>query len=155
MKLEGTRLMLSGGPWAPALGVNPRLLPLAHAALAQDPAAEVPRDSSIASVLLSVMWRHPEAQQLVVMVYSLLAIVCSQGGSACPPQPRLGARGWARSRLHCSAFGWPAPPARPFLVSSTNEHRPWLGLHAEACFTLAPSLPLCPAHLRSTEHLGS
>ncbi|XP_016052137.1 PREDICTED: serine/threonine kinase-like domain-containing protein STKLD1 [Miniopterus natalensis] len=47
-------------------------------ALAQDPAAEVPRDSSIASVLLSVMWRHPEAQQLVVMVYSLLAIVCSQ-----------------------------------------------------------------------------
>ncbi|XP_036187351.1 serine/threonine kinase-like domain-containing protein STKLD1 [Myotis myotis] len=48
-------------------------------ALAQDPATTVPKGSSITSVLLSVLRSHPEAQQLLVMVYSLLTIVCSQG----------------------------------------------------------------------------
>ncbi|XP_027983019.2 serine/threonine kinase-like domain-containing protein STKLD1 [Eptesicus fuscus] len=48
-------------------------------ALAQDPAATVRRGSSITSVLLSVLRSHPEAQPLLVMVYSLLTIVCSQG----------------------------------------------------------------------------
>ncbi|EPQ11202.1 Protein kinase-like protein SgK071 [Myotis brandtii] len=37
------------------------------------------KGSSITSVLLSVLRSHPEAQQLLVMVYSLLTIVCSQG----------------------------------------------------------------------------
>ncbi|KAK1334006.1 hypothetical protein QTO34_005005 [Cnephaeus nilssonii] len=48
-------------------------------ALAQDPAATVRRGSSITSVLLSVLRSHPEAQPLLVMVYSLLTIVCSRG----------------------------------------------------------------------------
>lgn len=42
----------------------------------------MPKGSSITSVLLSVLRSHPEAQQLMVMVYSLLTIVCSQGASA-------------------------------------------------------------------------
>lgn len=59
---------------------------LAHrpAALAQDPAATVRKGGSITSVLLSTLRSHPEAQQLLVMAYSLLTIVCSQGGSWLP-----------------------------------------------------------------------
>ncbi|XP_045431134.1 serine/threonine kinase-like domain-containing protein STKLD1 isoform X2 [Pipistrellus kuhlii] len=48
-------------------------------ALAQDPAATVRKGGSITSVLLSAVRSHPEAQQLLVMAYSLLTIVCSQG----------------------------------------------------------------------------
>uniref|UniRef100_A0A452VER1 Serine/threonine kinase-like domain-containing protein STKLD1 n=1 Tax=Ursus maritimus TaxID=29073 RepID=A0A452VER1_URSMA len=47
-------------------------------ALAQDPAAEMPSDSSVISVLLSSTWSHPESEQLVVMVYSLLTVLSSQ-----------------------------------------------------------------------------
>ncbi|XP_074187412.1 serine/threonine kinase-like domain-containing protein STKLD1 [Rhinolophus sinicus] len=54
------------------------LLRVLGQALAQDPAAEAPSDSSVTSVLLSVTQSHPEAQQLLVMVYSLLTIICSQ-----------------------------------------------------------------------------
>lgn len=61
-----------------------RASPLARAALAQDPAAEMPSDSSVISVLLSSTWSHPESEQLVVMVYSLLTVLSSQGGSAWP-----------------------------------------------------------------------
>uniref|UniRef100_A0A8D1IUG7 Serine/threonine kinase-like domain-containing protein STKLD1 n=1 Tax=Sus scrofa TaxID=9823 RepID=A0A8D1IUG7_PIG len=50
-------------------------------ALAQDPAATVPSDSAVTPVLLGVLRSHPEEQQLLVMVYSLLCIVASQGGS--------------------------------------------------------------------------
>ncbi|XP_064346787.1 serine/threonine kinase-like domain-containing protein STKLD1 isoform X3 [Camelus dromedarius] len=50
---------------------------LGHA-LAQDPAAVVPSDSAITPVLLSVMRSHPEKQELLVLVYGLLAIVASQ-----------------------------------------------------------------------------
>uniref|UniRef100_A0A671FKS5 Serine/threonine kinase-like domain-containing protein STKLD1 n=1 Tax=Rhinolophus ferrumequinum TaxID=59479 RepID=A0A671FKS5_RHIFE len=57
------------------------LLRILGQALAQDPEAEAPSDSSVTSVLLSVTRSHPEAQQLLVMVYSLLTIICSQGGS--------------------------------------------------------------------------
>lgn len=96
-------------PWSPTLGVNPGPLPLAPAALAQDPAAEAPSDSSVTSVLLSITRSHPEAQQLLVMVYSLLTIICSQGGSACPSLGQgRGARGTGcagpspeMARLHC------------------------------------------------------
>uniref|UniRef100_A0A8D1SWV4 Protein kinase domain-containing protein n=1 Tax=Sus scrofa TaxID=9823 RepID=A0A8D1SWV4_PIG len=49
-------------------------------ALAQDPAATVPSDSAVTPVLLGVLRSHPEEQQLLVMVYSLLCIVASQGG---------------------------------------------------------------------------
>ncbi|VCW76491.1 unnamed protein product [Gulo gulo] len=48
-------------------------------ALVQDRAAEVLRDSSVISVLLSSMWTHPESEPLLVMVYSLLTIIASQG----------------------------------------------------------------------------
>ncbi|XP_045737847.1 serine/threonine kinase-like domain-containing protein STKLD1 [Mirounga angustirostris] len=47
-------------------------------ALAQDPAAEVLSDSSVISVLLSTLWSHPESEQLLVTVYSLLTIISSQ-----------------------------------------------------------------------------
>ncbi|XP_073746017.1 serine/threonine kinase-like domain-containing protein STKLD1 isoform X2 [Callorhinus ursinus] len=47
-------------------------------ALAQDPAAEVLSDSSVISVLLSTLWNHPESEQLLVTVYSLLTIISSQ-----------------------------------------------------------------------------
>ncbi|XP_041581844.1 serine/threonine kinase-like domain-containing protein STKLD1 isoform X2 [Vulpes lagopus] len=47
-------------------------------ALAQDPAAEVLSDSSVISVLLSIMQSHPNSEPLLVMVYSLLAIISSQ-----------------------------------------------------------------------------
>lgn len=81
----GTPARLPPSPWPPALGVHPRLLPLAQAALAQDLEAETPSHSSVTSVLLSSMKSHPEAQQLLAMVYSLLTILCSQGGFArCP-----------------------------------------------------------------------
>ncbi|XP_032274907.1 serine/threonine kinase-like domain-containing protein STKLD1 [Phoca vitulina] len=46
--------------------------------LAQDPAAEVLSDSSVISVLLSTLWSHPESEQLLVTVYSLLTIISSQ-----------------------------------------------------------------------------
>ncbi|KAG8509454.1 Serine/threonine kinase-like domain-containing protein STKLD1, partial [Galemys pyrenaicus] len=45
-------------------------------ALARDPAAEVPRDSSLALALLSATRSHPEAESLLVSAYSLLAIIC-------------------------------------------------------------------------------
>ncbi|KAJ8797509.1 hypothetical protein J1605_017241 [Eschrichtius robustus] len=48
-------------------------------ALGQDPAATVPSDSAITPALLSVLRSHPEEQQLLVTVYSLLTIVASQG----------------------------------------------------------------------------
>ncbi|XP_047624787.1 serine/threonine kinase-like domain-containing protein STKLD1 isoform X3 [Phacochoerus africanus] len=47
-------------------------------ALAQDPEATVPSDSAVTPVLLGVLRSHPEEQQLLVMVYSLLCIVASQ-----------------------------------------------------------------------------
>ncbi|XP_046949672.1 serine/threonine kinase-like domain-containing protein STKLD1 [Lynx rufus] len=47
-------------------------------ALAQDPAAEVPSESSVVSVLLSCLRTHPESEQLLVTVYSVLAIISSQ-----------------------------------------------------------------------------
>uniref|UniRef100_A0A8D0N5F2 Serine/threonine kinase-like domain-containing protein STKLD1 n=1 Tax=Sus scrofa TaxID=9823 RepID=A0A8D0N5F2_PIG len=53
-------------------------------ALAQDPAATVPSDSAVTPVLLGVLRSHPEEQQLLVMVYSLLCIVASQGGCWTP-----------------------------------------------------------------------
>uniref|UniRef100_A0A8C0Q457 Protein kinase domain-containing protein n=1 Tax=Canis lupus familiaris TaxID=9615 RepID=A0A8C0Q457_CANLF len=51
-------------------------------ALAQDPAAEVLSNSSVISVLLSIMQSHPNSEPLLVMVYSLLTIISSQGGSS-------------------------------------------------------------------------
>ncbi|XP_044938626.1 serine/threonine kinase-like domain-containing protein STKLD1 isoform X3 [Mustela putorius furo] len=47
--------------------------------LVQDRAAEVLRDSSVTPVLLSSLWAHPESEPLLVMVYSLLTIIASQG----------------------------------------------------------------------------
>ncbi|KAB0380524.1 hypothetical protein FD755_008308, partial [Muntiacus reevesi] len=48
-------------------------------ALAQDPAATVVNTSNITPVLLSVLQSYPAEEQLLVMVYSLLTIVASQG----------------------------------------------------------------------------
>ncbi|XP_054440690.1 serine/threonine kinase-like domain-containing protein STKLD1 [Pteronotus mesoamericanus] len=58
------------------------LLRILGQALVQSPAAEVPRDSSLTPVLLSILRSHPEAPQLTVKVYSLLTIVCNREGAA-------------------------------------------------------------------------
>uniref|UniRef100_A0A8C0Q429 Serine/threonine kinase-like domain-containing protein STKLD1 n=1 Tax=Canis lupus familiaris TaxID=9615 RepID=A0A8C0Q429_CANLF len=55
-------------------------------ALAQDPAAEVLSNSSVISVLLSIMQSHPNSEPLLVMVYSLLTIISSQGGCGSPTE---------------------------------------------------------------------
>ncbi|XP_043422794.1 serine/threonine kinase-like domain-containing protein STKLD1 isoform X2 [Prionailurus bengalensis] len=47
-------------------------------ALAQDPAAEVPSESSIVPVLMGCLRIHPESEQLLATVYSVLAIISSQ-----------------------------------------------------------------------------
>ncbi|XP_069914592.1 serine/threonine kinase-like domain-containing protein STKLD1 isoform X7 [Oryctolagus cuniculus] len=47
-------------------------------ALAQDASAEAPWNNGTIASLLSILRSHREAQQLVVMVYSLLTIICSQ-----------------------------------------------------------------------------
>lgn len=44
----------------------------------------MPSDSSVTSVLLSITRSHPKTEQLLVMVYSLLTIISSQGESAGP-----------------------------------------------------------------------
>ncbi|XP_023485015.2 serine/threonine kinase-like domain-containing protein STKLD1 isoform X6 [Equus przewalskii] len=54
------------------------LLRILGGALARDPAAEMPSDSSVTSVLLSITRSHPKTEQLLVMVYSLLTIISSQ-----------------------------------------------------------------------------
>lgn len=77
---------------APSPGGSPQAASIGPAALTLDPGAETPRASHIASVLLGVMRSHPESQELLVLVYSLLTIVCSQGASACPPAAAAGAR---------------------------------------------------------------
>ncbi|XP_012576644.1 PREDICTED: serine/threonine kinase-like domain-containing protein STKLD1 [Condylura cristata] len=51
-------------------------------ALAQDPAAEVPRDSALALALLSVARSHPRVEPLLVSVYSLLTIVCREDSAS-------------------------------------------------------------------------
>ncbi|XP_039111100.1 serine/threonine kinase-like domain-containing protein STKLD1 isoform X1 [Hyaena hyaena] len=51
-------------------------------ALAQDPAAEVPSDSSVTSVLLNCLRVHPESEQLLVTVYGVLTIISSQESAA-------------------------------------------------------------------------
>ncbi|KAF0876091.1 STKL1 protein, partial [Crocuta crocuta] len=51
-------------------------------ALAQDPAAEVPGDSSVTSVLLNCLRIHPESEQLLVTVYGVLTIISSQESAA-------------------------------------------------------------------------
>ncbi|CAI9175064.1 unnamed protein product [Rangifer tarandus platyrhynchus] len=48
-------------------------------ALARDPAAAVANTSTIIPVLLSVLQSHPAEEQLLVVVYSLLTVVASQG----------------------------------------------------------------------------
>ncbi|KAF4016826.1 hypothetical protein G4228_007865 [Cervus hanglu yarkandensis] len=48
-------------------------------ALAQDPGATVANTSTVTPVLLSVLQSYPAEEQLLVMVYSLLTIVASQG----------------------------------------------------------------------------
>ncbi|XP_062937702.1 serine/threonine kinase-like domain-containing protein STKLD1 [Cynocephalus volans] len=58
------------------------LLRLLGQALVHDAGAEAPCNHSVFSILLSATRRHPEAEQLLVMVYSLLTIVSSQGGSS-------------------------------------------------------------------------
>ncbi|XP_039714737.1 serine/threonine kinase-like domain-containing protein STKLD1 [Pteropus medius] len=63
------------------------LLRVLGQALAKDPAAELPSDSSVTLALLSIMRSHPKAQQLLAMGYTLLSMICSQGGSA--PGPEL------------------------------------------------------------------
>uniref|UniRef100_A0A8C8Y5U2 Serine/threonine kinase-like domain-containing protein STKLD1 n=1 Tax=Panthera leo TaxID=9689 RepID=A0A8C8Y5U2_PANLE len=47
-------------------------------ALARDSAAEVPSESSVVSVLLSCLRIHPQSEQLLATVYSVLAIISSQ-----------------------------------------------------------------------------
>ncbi|XP_036117571.1 serine/threonine kinase-like domain-containing protein STKLD1 [Molossus molossus] len=62
------------------LGACSLLLRTLGRALALDPGAETPRAKHITSVLLGILRSHPGSQELLVLVYSLLTIVCSQGG---------------------------------------------------------------------------
>ncbi|GAB5580362.1 serine/threonine kinase-like domain-containing protein STKLD1 isoform X2 [Prionailurus iriomotensis] len=55
---------------------------LGQAALAQDPAAEVPSESSVVPVLMGCLRIHPESEQLLATVYSVLAIISSQGSES-------------------------------------------------------------------------
>ncbi|KAF6127483.1 serine/threonine kinase like domain containing 1 [Phyllostomus discolor] len=55
------------------------LLRVLGRALAQDPAEETPRDSEIATFLLSTVRSHPDSRQLQVIAYSLLTVICGQG----------------------------------------------------------------------------
>uniref|UniRef100_A0A8C3W671 Serine/threonine kinase like domain containing 1 n=1 Tax=Catagonus wagneri TaxID=51154 RepID=A0A8C3W671_9CETA len=82
--------------WFPRSGLT-WASPVGRAALAQDPAATVPSDSAITSALLGVLRSHPEQQQLLVMVYSLLCIVASQGG--CQSPWGVEAQGWILEHL--------------------------------------------------------
>nr|XP_012637453.1 serine/threonine kinase-like domain-containing protein STKLD1 isoform X2 [Microcebus murinus] len=54
------------------------LLHLLGQALKRDPEAEAPSDSSVLSTLLSILRSHPEVEQLITLVYSLLSIIASQ-----------------------------------------------------------------------------
>lgn len=102
----------------------------------------VPSDSAITPVLLSVMRSHPEKQELLVLVYGLLAIVASQGGSACS-RGVLGYTGagvaqWPRGLFPASTFPvtrsfhkcaraparCQAPPQASRRVSGSNPRRP-------------------------------
>nr|KAF6434551.1 serine/threonine kinase like domain containing 1 [Molossus molossus] len=60
-------------PWG-----SPQAASIGLAALALDPGAETPRAKHITSVLLGILRSHPGSQELLVLVYSLLTIVCSQ-----------------------------------------------------------------------------
>ncbi|KAM7092582.1 serine/threonine kinase-like domain-containing protein STKLD1 isoform 1-T1 [Molossus nigricans] len=60
------------------LGACSLLLRTLGRALALDPGAETPRAKHITSVLLGILRSHPGSQELLVLVYSLLTIVCSQ-----------------------------------------------------------------------------
>lgn len=98
---EGSTCLPAAAPSTPSSGANPGSF-RRPAALVQDPAITVPKGSSIILVLLSVLRSHPEAQQLLVMVYSLLTIICSQGGSA--PGRVPGRQCWPLL-APCMAFG--------------------------------------------------
>lgn len=58
------------------------LLRILGQALAQDASAEAPWNNGTIASLLSILRSHREAQQLVVMVYSLLTIICSQASTS-------------------------------------------------------------------------
>lgn len=84
--------------------------------LVQDRAAEVLRDSSVTPVLLSSLWAHPESEPLLVMVYSLLTIIASQGGSALPSPLGPGAGGTCVPEVaRPPASTGSIPRARPFV----------------------------------------
>lgn len=160
-------------PVNPGSGGNPGRLPSAQAALAQDPAAEVPSESSVISVLLSCLRIHPESEQLLATVYGVLAIISSQGGCAWP----------SLSRAEAGALpghgGVPAPdgarPALPSvgvthaivlfylptrsshltrsLVPSTNVHdTDWVPGATMGFTAVASALFISPEHLGSWSH---
>ncbi|KAM6170126.1 serine/threonine kinase-like domain-containing protein STKLD1 [Rhynchocyon petersi] len=52
------------------------------AALLQDPDAEAPCNSAVMTALLGIMRYHPDSEELVVIVYSLLTIISSQESMA-------------------------------------------------------------------------
>ncbi|KAM9082151.1 LOW QUALITY PROTEIN: serine/threonine kinase-like domain-containing protein STKLD1 [Megaptera novaeangliae] len=113
-------------------------------ALGQDPAATVPSDSAITPALLSALRSHPEEQQLLVTVYSLLTIVASQGG--CRPPAGAGLRRAAPG--HPEGTAAPSPASR-FTVTcpsvNMHGHRPGATMgFTPTCFRFQPLLPHRP-----------
>lgn len=134
-------------PVNPGSGGNPGRLPSAQAALARDPAAEVPSESSVVSVLLSCLRIHPESEQLLAMVYSVLTIISSQGGCAWP----------SLSRAEAGALpghgGVPAPDAaRPALPSAGVAHAVVLFYLPTRSFHLTVT---CSLHKRARHRPGA
>ncbi|XP_007952516.1 serine/threonine kinase-like domain-containing protein STKLD1 [Orycteropus afer afer] len=58
------------------------LLRLLGQALAQDPDAEAPCNNAVIATLLGIMQCHPNSEELIITVYSLLTIVSSQETTA-------------------------------------------------------------------------
>lgn len=119
--------------------------PVAHAALAQDPAATVANASTIIPVLLSVLQSHPAEEQLLVVVYSLLTIVASQGG--CHSRALGTWRGGAPSPSTGAQTLLPAAP-RP-RASLCPWTRALPGSGTAVGFRFLPLLPLRPLRLTS------
>lgn len=72
----------------------------------------MPSDSAVTPVLLGVLRSHPEEQQLLVMVYSLLCIVASQGGC------------WTPLGVEAGVGGPQLPPSQPAVPPQTSAGFP-------------------------------
>lgn len=116
--------------------------PVAHAELAQDPAATVADTGTIAAVLLSILQSHPAEEQLLAMVYSLLTIVASQGGCRLGRPRALGTERAAPS----PSTGAQTPPLAALRPHASLCLQAWAlpGGDITVGFRFLPLLPLRP-----------